>query len=63
MSYYDEIEKAEDESRKKNYEENMAFFNSLNNEEKFELMWQDFVTKHCDDYGFAKAHSSIKKNK
>ena len=61
MGMYEDSWDAADAASDKNFKENKAFFASLTNEEKFDLMWKYFETAHCGDYRLAEANSSIKK--
>ena len=51
MSYLDDVWDAENKRRNENYEKNVECFNKLSDKEKFDLMWKDYVQKHCDDVG------------
>lgn len=49
MSYLEDVWDRENERREENYKNNMKYFTSLSYEEKVELMWREYVDKHCND--------------
>lgn len=51
MNLYEEAWDAENKRDKENYEKNMECFEALTNEERLELMWKDYVKRHCNDVG------------
>ena len=52
MSLYEDAYEAIDNSYKENYEKNMEYFNSLSDNEKFKLLWDEYVNNHCHDILF-----------
>lgn len=52
MSLYEDAYDAIDNSYKENYEKNMEYFNSLSDNEKFKLLWDEYVNNHCHDILF-----------
>ena len=54
MSLFEEAWDAENKAYKENYEKNIECFESLSDKEKFELMWKDYVERHCNDVGLYK---------
>lgn len=59
MNLWEEAWDAEDKARKENYKKNMECFKALTDKEKFDLMWKEYVDKHCNDVGL---HNILKKN-
>ena len=49
MSLLEEAWDAEDKRYRENYKKNIEYFKTLSDEEKFELIWNDYVNKHCHD--------------
>ena len=49
MSLWEEAWDAEDKRYRENYKKNIEYFKTLSDEEKFELIWNDYVNKHCYD--------------
>lgn len=40
--------------KQENRNKNIEYLESLSDKEKLDLLWKDFIIKHCDDYGFYK---------
>ena len=49
MSLWEEAWDAEDKRYRENYKKNIEYLKTLSDEEKFELIWNDYVNKHCYD--------------
>lgn len=49
MSLWEEAWDADDKRHEENYEKNMEYFKSLSDKDKFELLWKEYVNKHCND--------------
>ena len=51
MSLWEDAWDADNKRHKENYEKNMECFETLSDKEKFDLMWKEYVNKHCNDVG------------
>lgn len=51
MSLWEDAWDADNKRYQENYEKNMEYFKSLSDKEKFELLWEDYVNRHCNDVG------------